>query len=543
MGEFLTVEKQRDYLAEIPEEMKDAALQDLIDRGHELEGINTEFSALDAVVNIPGSLLEFGKNIVSAVANPRQTLKGVSAVADGAVRSGVRNILGIELSEGQLGSEEDEKAFHGMVDFFAERYGGGERILETIERDPAGFLSDAATLIGGLGGGVSLAGKLGKAGKLADLGAKTSKASRLLDPVVAIPKAVKTVTTKPAKAAVRAGLKATGFDKVVNRISAKSMGDVIDASATDVKNIIGSAGRNPLEWMVEHGIGGSLEKMKFQVDHIAEVARNKLDTQLSKVTGKFKHRDTQVLLNELRNSISREFADSGSQSGATLRIPRENLSDEMLRSLDEINALIAKGTNEGLDLVDIQRTKRISDDFLDIFKTSGEAKSGARFKNLETLRRSTRKFIERTGEQNNIPNVRKLNQETQLATGLGKIINKRIATGKTRTPKINRLQGIILGGGVVGAIAAGQVKPFVTSLGILGATEILRIPAVKSYWSTRLRLLSMKDFKALESMADTGKPTSRAMKVIQRERDRFRQILPELRLGGIVQEQQQEATQ
>ena len=167
MGQFLTKERQREIIKQSPQFEPRVVIQGLVDAGHELEGLNASFSAFDAITNIPASTVEVGKNIFAALANPLQTGKALGEIG----RSGVIK-LARKISGGGDVPDSETEAFDKVVGFYRERFGTGRRTLETIERDPTGFLSDIAGIIGG---------PIGATGKLARLQAVNRSAKPVLN--------------------------------------------------------------------------------------------------------------------------------------------------------------------------------------------------------------------------------------------------------------------------------------------------------------------------------------------------------------------------
>lgn len=93
----------------------------------------------DIIKNAPGSAVELGKNIYTAVTHPIETAKTVGKTALGGVE---------KLIPGEQGHEEYANAIGNM---FAERYGGMDNLRKTMTQDPIGFLADASTLLSGVG--------------------------------------------------------------------------------------------------------------------------------------------------------------------------------------------------------------------------------------------------------------------------------------------------------------------------------------------------------------------------------------------------------
>ena len=131
-----------------------------------------------AASNMPSSLFDVAKNIYEAVSHPVETAKAVGNVALG---------VGQKLI---LGEQPEEKNVDALVEFYSKRYGGTDKIRETIEKDPAGFLVDLSTVLGGAGGATKLAATASKTAglantgeRLATAGAAMAKTAATVDPI------------------------------------------------------------------------------------------------------------------------------------------------------------------------------------------------------------------------------------------------------------------------------------------------------------------------------------------------------------------------
>ena len=104
-----------------------------------------------AVKNLPGSAMQFAKDVTAPIHSPIQTAKGIGAVVEGTVQKSIKDRW---RAQGfKIDKDESEQASEAMANFITERYGGVENIKETIAEDPVGFLADAAMVFTGGGRG------------------------------------------------------------------------------------------------------------------------------------------------------------------------------------------------------------------------------------------------------------------------------------------------------------------------------------------------------------------------------------------------------
>lgn len=126
------------------------------------------------VGNIPGSAMNLIGGLGDAVMNPKRTIEAIGGIAGGAVD---------KLLPGEQGGEEN---FDALVNFYKERYGSIDKLLQTIEKDPVGFATDASVVLGGAGGVLSAAGKVSKVSALSKAGSVVSKAGQVTNPLSAV---------------------------------------------------------------------------------------------------------------------------------------------------------------------------------------------------------------------------------------------------------------------------------------------------------------------------------------------------------------------
>ena len=127
----------------------------------------SDFSFSKMIGNIPGSALQFGKDIVQPIIHPVQTaeaLTGLGADIGSKMEDGpntfdlVKHVLGVKGSPGSA-----------VADALKNRYGGVENVKNTIQTDPVGALGDVAGVLTGAGPAL-------RSGKIAGM-------AKVIDPV------------------------------------------------------------------------------------------------------------------------------------------------------------------------------------------------------------------------------------------------------------------------------------------------------------------------------------------------------------------------
>lgn len=113
-----------------------------------------------AVRNIPGSAVEFGKSLIQPFLQPEETVQTIGELGKGLYSKG-RGLLGYERNL------ESERVADAMGQFFKERYGDMPSIKRTLAEDPVGAAADLSTVLTGGGALAARApGALGKVGEV-----------------------------------------------------------------------------------------------------------------------------------------------------------------------------------------------------------------------------------------------------------------------------------------------------------------------------------------------------------------------------------------
>lgn len=148
------------------------------------------------VANIPSSAANLGKNLYQIVRHPLGTAKNIGAVGAGAIQAGSEALFGndpnVQKTQTQL---ENDQAFNSAKDYFVNRFGGMDKIKQTIVNDPVGFATDFATVLEGGGGMLKGAGAVSKVDALSTAGRTISKVGEAVNPIrQALPLASKVVS-------------------------------------------------------------------------------------------------------------------------------------------------------------------------------------------------------------------------------------------------------------------------------------------------------------------------------------------------------------
>lgn len=169
-----------------------------------------------ALLHIPGSAANFGGNLSHAVLHPVDTINNLAQVAVGEIQKipHARNVLQA-IGADDRALQRNEGMANAVNQSYADRYGGGENIKQTIATDPIGALADASVVFGGAAGAAGLTGKAAELSGAADTAATASRVAQTLGKVSRRTNPL-TPIVGTAKAAVKGVRNVVGFEPVKN---------------------------------------------------------------------------------------------------------------------------------------------------------------------------------------------------------------------------------------------------------------------------------------------------------------------------------------
>jgi len=130
----------------------------------------------------------FGRNLTRSTGNLiGNTVEGIANIVNPNMEQNTvaqlgRLALGIvdSVLPGEQGNEQYAQA---LGQYFADRYGGLDKIMETFYSDPAGFIDDAAMVITAGGAAATKVGKLGGLNKVASVGQDVARIGNTIEPI------------------------------------------------------------------------------------------------------------------------------------------------------------------------------------------------------------------------------------------------------------------------------------------------------------------------------------------------------------------------
>lgn len=461
-----------------------------------------------AVRNAPRSGFELVKNIASAVTSPIETGKTIfGAVRGGGEKAGrfllnktplgnIRGESGETLRETaqRVPQSEDEQITTQINTFINERYGSLDSFKETVVEDPVGAIADIAGLVSGAGAGLRGAGLTKAAGV-------TGKVASAIDPVANVGRAVKPITTGVRNATGVAKSALADVIPTLDNLTNKNIAQALDLTQGDVRNFRQqTGGTNVGDYLLQKQVNGqpliakTVEETLDNVDTLKGNSYRQVREEVSKIDRVYDSTNVP----RVREALSKVVDDLDGVIG-------------LEAEFSEASRLINK---ENYTLSDIQRVKEIIDERFQIYKKSGDAKSGTTAQGLDTVRQDLRKLIEDevSDATDGAVNIAELNNDVRFSYAIEEAIEKGLTKDLTRNEF--GITDIIIGSALGLGAASGNVS-IPTALGLFGAKRIISSPSFKLSFAKGIQGLRESDKVRILSELKSGNVSQASIRTLK----------------------------
>jgi hypothetical protein len=447
-------------------------------------------SVAKAVGNTPKSLFTLGKDIFNVVTNPIETVKTVTKLVKGTgaklgekaleetgagqsllqVLNDVRVSKGLEPlqkdSDGKLQviTTEELEMVNKVGEYFTSRYGSLEKFKESAVEDPAGVLSDVASIFSGVGAGVKQVGNVSRVSRLADVGQTVQKIGDVVEPVSAITRGTGAVTNVVTDSTL--GRSVREAVPTASRIAEGQVVKALDLTQGDIARITQKTGNNVTEFMVKNNV------FKETPEQIV-LALDDLKTQ--------RMADVRKPIGDVKTIYQKDDVPRVSDALTTVQQSIDGVPG-LESTLAEVNALLAK---PNYTLNDVQRAKEILDANSSIFNRMGDARQTATAEGLANIRAELRSFIETEVKNNTGVDIRPLNNDVATAVEIAEAVENRATRGLTR-------QGMSVFDGILGFSAAAAFDP-ITAIGVVGLKKLSETPSFRIALARTLSATPVED--------------------------------------------------
>jgi hypothetical protein len=253
-------------------------------------------------------------------------------------------------------------------------------------------------------------------------------------------------------------------------------------------------------FLQNRGIVGSKEEIAAKLEQNAARAKAELDTAIGSVPGTFKSEGISSIIRSLRNATP---------TLEGVASPKASILDDLLDKSEKI----------GLNLQELNQTKRLIDDTVSIFKRSGEEAAGQKAAEWSIYRNQLKRDIEDIAKEHGIANIRQLNNEIAVSKTAAEAISGKLAADQAR----DLLSMFVIrpgGGAVLGAgsqLGSGDPWQMLKGAAFGAITGGLANTAVTSragYWLSKLAPAEKGALRAfLDSKGEAALPDALAGKI------------------------------
>lgn len=280
-------------------------------------------------------------------------------------------------------------------------------------------------------------------------------------------------------------------DKAADRLFQSAL----DLNFNQIRNIArpNVAGKNPVTWMREKGIIGTREQVIPQLEELATGARQAVVQSIDSVPGKFTLKQTDQALDE----VLKQVTDANGMPKAGL----EELANKaaLLRALPEKT------------LAQHQQTKELMDDVLRMFGKTNEGKDSIMAEGWRNIREKVKTFIEQKADDAGLPDIKRLNKDTQVSTAILKALTDTggdLGRSKLTTlvKKLGGAGGSALVGGVIGGPGGALIG--------LALEQIMTNPRSQVFLAKLLGRYADDEIKAVRELLEKGIKSKKATQIM-----------------------------
>lgn len=486
-------------------------------------------SAGKAVGNLPSSTFGLIKNIANAVMNPVDTANSIKTLAEGAgakigqvalentdigqkildKANEVRVSKGLDpLQKDASGKYEVEHtpqldAIDQVGKFFADRYGNIDNFKKTAIEDPAGVLSDVATLLSGAGVALKGAG-------LANIANKVSEVSKVIEPITAITKTASNLKNIPGAKTVSQVL--SDISPTSEKVQQGQIVKALELTPGDLSGITKKTGNDVTKFIVDNNLIKSTPE---------EVAQATNDLRKAKMA-------------EVRSEIAK-IADTYTPD----QVPNVKKGlDVILKGVEDVPGLeneakIIKELSQKTEytLSDIQQAKELIDENTNIYSKLGSVKETSQAKGLDNIRGNLKEFIEKEVEAktNGKTSIKNLNNEVQTSYAIEDAIKNRAMRGMTRQ-HISAFDVLIATGGTA-------INPFLGA-GLLVGKKVLESPTTRLVIAKALNKFSPEKVATFTKDITANKLSPSTQQILKNIADKLKNTLAPIESASAVLDNQ-----
>ena len=443
------------------------------------EDDNAIQSIAKTIGNVPKSSFMLGKDIVTAVANPIDTLKSIKTLIGGASGNLAQNVLeNTDFGQTILKKASESRVSRGLPalqqdasgrfvtddteamqiadqvgNYYKERYGSWDGFKEAAVEDPAGVLGDLATVVSGTGIAVRQGARATGMTRVMDAGSSIQRVGNAIEPTSAISRGVGAVTDTVGQSLP--GRIISESAPTPTRFAEGQVVKALDLTQGDVARITQKTGNDVTDFVARNNLlKETPEEIAIALDNFNTRQYNLVRTEVAKVADVYS-----------KANVPRVGDALGAVRDVVDGIPG------LEETAGEVNRLLAQDT---YSLTDIQRVKELLDANASIYTRAGEARGVSTARGLDQVRQDLRSFIEDevTRTTNGATDIRKINNDVATSRELSDAIEMRETRGLTR-------QYASVFDGILGVSAWGATGDPILAAGIVIGKKMTETPSFR----------------------------------------------------------------
>ncbi len=488
---------------------------------------------LKAIGNTPRSGFELGKNVLSAVTNPVQTVKSVAGIVKGAgaklaetaledtdlgqkllqkmsdsrVSRGLQPLRVDEKGKLQGEDTQDLQTFNAVKTFVTDRYGSYDKLQETAIEDPVGVLADLATVLTGAGAAVSKVGTVSKASNITKAGGQITKLGQAVEPLNAVGKTVsgaKNIASTTTVGKIASDIIPTGTEMQRNQVI-----KALDLTQGDLVTISKKTGNDVTDFIVANKlIKDSPEAIASSLEDFRKTAKATKASEIAQVKSVY----TPEQVPSVIKGLDTIYEDVSGVAGL------EKVADDIQKLR----------TKKQFTLEDVQNAQYLLDENSSIYSKIGDAKSSTKAKGLDNIRKDIRSFIENEVDTatNGNTNIRKLNNDIQTSYSIEDAINTRATRNLTRQ-KISLSDSVVLFGG-------GATFSPVVGIGLYLGKKVIESPTFRLAFTKALSAQPIKRIKTIVNEIKNKNVSPETQKLLNQIADDVRKNKAVIESGSTI---------
>ncbi len=467
--------------------------------------------------NVPGDAMQVAQGVGQSIMHPIQTAEGLGKAAIG-IGQQVDKLLPQGMQAPASNSpflQETDQIGKGIVQNATNAV---EHPLQTLQDHPVQTLMTLSPAAGAV------------LGKLGDLGDAASELPGVGKVITATKDAVQSKANSAAQSIMAKTLKLKPTDR----------------ARIELPNVAGTTAE---KWLLDRGIAGSIPKMQQQLDELSTASKAKVDQGLAKIPTTYDIGPApgqENLMNQMKGMtdaqstgklgemVSSKAADEIAHPVQQALSVLKNTFGDKPGNEDLVSHINNLQQKQHLTLSDINDVKRMIDNEMNLYKSTGEISTSATARGLGNIRSSMQKMIEDEASKHGFKDVKNLNKTTQVAHEINDAIGSRATTAANNAKASLKMLGSAGIGSIVGGVPG--------AIGGAALEEVLSHPTFRLNFTKIISTMGTDEKSVLaRSLAGKGSDAGNTLlrSILSKAAQKTKQAMPSVGSSEILSQPQQ----